>query len=187
MDKYFKKIDDLVDTGKKDFPKKDVDASGYFHPAEDLKPISTVEEMVDYFRPAGDLDDDEKRLIFPKESTDYFTPFKNPDEMVDYFRPAGDLNKEKNINITNNLINIKNNEIDDYLLTVTSGKKYDSVCELGVLMGSGRTVVTFDELKQMVEQGYNIVKSSIISADMIEVEFQRFVYDEELMEKRRRF
>ena len=41
----------------------------------------------------------------------------------------------------------------------------------------------------MVEEGYNIVSANVINADrdMIEVEFQRYIYNEELMEKRRRF
>ena len=41
----------------------------------------------------------------------------------------------------------------------------------------------------MIDEGYNIVNASIINVekDMIEVEFQKFVYDEELIERRRRF
>ena len=119
--------------------------------------------MDKYFKKADDLSEikDEK-----KES---------------YFHIAGDLDADKN--------ETKKVDINDYLLTVVSGKKYDAVCELGVLMGVGRTIVNLEQLMKMVDEGYNIVSANVINVDrnMIEVEFQRYIYDEELMEKRRRF
>ena len=146
-----------------------------------------------YFRPAGDLDSRGKNVILPKGNTDYIEPFKKPEEIVDYFKPASDLNKEiiiKNISEENKLKMINNiDEINDYLLTVVSGKKHPYVCELGVLMDGGRTIVSLKELQQMVDEGYNIVSARVINAvsGMIEVEFQKYVYDEEKVERWRRF
>ena len=174
MDKYFKPIGDLEETRKKDLSKTGTD---YFHVASDLDDMSMGTKSTNgYFRAAGDL-----------------TPNSTAQGMTDYFKPAGDLNKETIIEkdfVKNEFNMMKNKEdINDYLLTVVSGQKYPSVCELGVLMEAGRIIIRMNELRKMVEEGYNIVSANVINADrgMIEVEFQRYVYDEELMEKRRRF
>ena len=89
------------------------------------------------------------------------------------FKQAGDLIDDSAY---------KKNSFDDmydYLLEHVSGKKFDSVCELGVLMDAGRIIIGFEELKRMIDEGYNIVSASIINVEkgMIEVEFQKFVYD----------
>jgi hypothetical protein len=144
-----------------------------------------------YFRNPGDLSEDKSNLIYPKTNTSDLTSFRRPEELVDYFKPAGNLNEiTEKINDNEEIINKLDNNIDkinDYLLTVVSGKKYDGVCELGFLMGAGRTVVSLEELMKMVDEGYNIVSARVINAKMIEVEFQRYVYDEEKMERWRRF
>ena len=100
--------------------------------------------------------------------------------MSKYFKVAGNLSNKKKSKL---------DEINDYLITVVSGEKYPSVCELGVLMGAGRMVVNLEQLKQLVETGHNIVSANVINADreMIEVEVQRFEYDREMMERRSRF
>ena len=161
-----------------------------------------------YFKPAGSLEDNRSDLLYSKKVDVKSSPFKNPGDLTtekvlgenSYFKPAGDL-IDKPINK-----NLSYNNIDDYLLQNVSGKKYASVCELGVLMEAGRMIVSLEQLKQMIDEGYNIVSASIIirneldpeafkhpalyfdaKRDMIEVEFQKFVYDEEMMERRRRF
>ena len=96
-----------------------------------------------------------------------------------YFHIAGDLTVDKN--------ETKKLDINDYLLTVVSGKKYDKVCELGVLMGSGRIIVNLEQLMKMVDEGYNIVSANVIGSNMIEIEYQKYICDEEKMERWRRF
>ena len=144
----------------------------YFKPAGDLTDEINPEDK--YFKPAGDLDDEK---MYVEDS---------------FFRPAGDLsnNASKKTNNNEEIVSKLNNDIDkirDYLLTIVSGKRYDNVCELGVLMGAGRMIVTLEELIKMVDEGYNIVSANVINANMIEIEFQRYVYDEEKMERWRRF
>ena len=130
----------------------------YFSVAGDLVDEMPVEDKG--FKPAGDLDDG---LIRP-------------------------LRETSNINENIEKININNSDkLDDYLLSVVSGKKYGNVCELGILVGSGRIIVDVRELMQMVSEGYNIVSASVIGPNMIEIEFQKYVYDEEKMERWRRF
>ena len=157
------------------------------------------------FKPAGDLDSDG---LYPKKEVQEASFFKKPEEMVSYFKPAGDLDYSKSDSLDSNKVlgegvgfkpagdllydnpinkEYSYNDVNDYLLSVVSGKKYDSVCELGVLMGGGRTIVTLEGLKQMVEQGYNIVSANVINTDMIEIEYQKYIYNEEMMERRRRF
>ena len=149
-----------------------------------------------YFRPAGNLDNNKSDMLYSKKIDSKLTPFRNPgdinvDTKIDKkvlgeelgFKPAGDLIDDSAY---------KKNSFDDmydYLLEHVSGKKFDSVCELGVLMDAGRIIIGFEELKRMIDEGYNIVSASVINVekDMIEVEFQKFVYDEELIERRRRF
>ena len=119
--------------------------------------------MNNFFKSAGNLDDVSR-------------------ENKNHFMKAGDLSYQKD--------NVDNKEnINDYLVTIISGKKYPAVCELGVLMGAGRTIVNYNQLKRMVNEGYNIVNANVINnnSDMIEVEYQKYIYDEELMERRRRF
>ena len=148
-----------------------------------------------FFMPAGDLTDDDSKLIYSKTDTSILTPIRKSGEIEDdFFRPAGDLTDinskmSKKINNNEKIIKKINNidEIKDYLITIVSGKKYDNVCELGVLMESGRIIVTLEELMKMVDEGYNIVSANVINANIIEIEFQRYVYDEEKMKRWRRF
>ena len=129
--------------------------------------------MDKYFKKMASLDDGDK-----KDS------FKN------YFRFAGDLDVSDKISGTK-VVNSGNkiDKINEYLITVVSGKRYPAVCELGVLMGSGRMIVNLEELKNLVESGCNIVNANVINADreMIEIEVQRYEYDKDMMERRSRF
>ena len=138
-----------------------------------------------YFRPLGDLDN--KETAVNRGEQEYFVRAGNLDEAVskqtpEYFTVAGDLD-------ASDIKMDTSKEINDYLLTVVSGKRYEPVCELGVLMGGGRMIVNLEELKNLVDTGHNIVFANVINAEkgLIEVEVQKYVYDEELMEKRSRF
>ena len=87
-------------------------------------------------------------------------------------------------------IDVKNCTMDDiqnYLVSVVSEREYESICELGVLVGAGEMIVSFDKLKQMVDEGYNIVRAKAFNKDMIMVKFQKYSDDKELVECRRRF
>ena len=116
--------------------------------------------MNKYFKVAADLLEEKKKLGSA------------------YFRPAGDLDGSSKID-----------DINDYLLTIVSGERYPVVGEFGVLVDGGRTVVRLNDLKKMVDEGYNIVSANVIngSGDMIEIEYQKHFYDEKLMENRRIF
>ena len=171
----------------------------YFKPAgnldgnkNDLLYSKNIRSDLNFFRKSGDIE---------------LEPLKERNGLseVSGFRPAGDLiydndvspidminidkqnvlldmdTKKENMNTNNS------NFLDDYLLTIVSGKKYDAVCELGVLMGSGRIIVSLEELRQMVDEGYNIVSANVIGPNMIEIEFQKYIYNQELMERRSRF
>lgn len=178
--------------------------NNFFRPAGDLS--SSLESESKFFMPAGDLSEDKSDLIYSK--TDKSDSMYGTSSVENkYFKPAGDLDdgliqpirESKNINninvkkinnINENIdkVNINNsNKLDDYLLSVVSGKKYDRVCELGVLMGAGRMVVSVEQLMQMVDEGYNIVSANVINSNMIKIEFQRYEYDQEKMERWRRF
>ena len=171
----------------------------YFKPAghldgnkSDLLYSKNIRSDLNFFRKPGDIE---------------LEPLKGRNGLseVSGFRPAGDLiydndvspidminidkqnvllemdTKKENMNTNNS------NFLDDYLLTIVSGKKYDAVCELGVLMESGRIIVSLEELRQMVDEGYNIVSANVIGPNMIEIEFQKYIYNQELMERRSRF
>ena len=101
-----------------------------------------------YFKPAGDLPVEDK-----KDNN--------------YFEPAGDLPSNKGLEASIN-------EINNYLLSVVSGKRFDYECELGTLCGAGQTIVSFEELKTMVSEGNNIVKAECINPKMIVVEYQLY-------------
>lgn len=101
-------------------------------------------------------------------------------------KPAGDLAGD--INMNRSALKTKK-DIDDYLLTIVSGKTYGSVCELGVLVDQGSIIVSLEELKRMVNEGYNIISAQCLNANigLIDVKYQCYLYDEKLMEHRRRF
>ena len=85
-----------------------------------------------------------------------------------FFKKAGDLDSDKHKSVMNKAA------IEEYLLTIVSGKKYDYECELGTLCGGGKTIVSFDRVKEMVDLGYNIISAKCINVNMIEVEYQQF-------------
>lgn len=102
--------------------------------------------------------------------------FKMADDLNDniYFKPAGDLDINKQEE-KNNFNELEKNKIEDYLLTIVSGKKYNS--EFGTVMDAGTMIVSFEKLVNMVDEGYNIIRANIINIDKkwIEVEFQKCI------------
>ena len=125
------------------------------------------------------------------EKTEASRHFYTPGDLdgEKHFYAPGDLEDKSVVEKNINPDSLSVDEIKEYLLTIVSGKRYDSVCELGVLMGSGRIIVDFKRLQEMVAEGHNIVSAQCLSPDgkLIEVEFQKYEYNEELMERRRRF
>lgn len=107
--------------------------------------------MNKYFRQASDLLDDSKK----------------------YFYVPGDLNDGiKNVVVSKEM---SVEEINNYLNTIVSGKEYDSDCELGTLCAAGSCIVSFDELKSMIDEGgYNIISAECLNREMISIEYQQF-------------
>ena len=117
--------------------------------------------MNKYFKKAGNLDEN-----YFRSASDLGEPsvIDNIRDENKYFHPAGDL-KVTNVN----------SNIDDYLLSVVSGEKYDSE----LVVGAGRIITDINRLKQMVDEGYNIVSAKCLhpTGSMIEVEFQKIRKD----------
>lgn len=188
----------------------------YFRLLDDSDLLRDEDSMESHFKTLGDLESenedeyfrlpDDRELLRDDDSEDkYFQNARDlrlPDDIEElrdadrHFRPLGDLDEEAleedDLRLPDEQINTSLSsleKINNYLLTVVSGKRYEPVCELGVLMGGGRMVVNLEQLQNLVDTGHNIVFANVINAErgMIEVEVQKYVYDEELMEKRRRF
>ena len=115
--------------------------------------------MSDYFKKPGNIEG--------KANTDSF------------FHKPGDLNKESNGNSffhkPNNLDNnVKKTislssaeEINGFINEVATGKRSE-----GLTVGGATMFVSFDRLKEMVNEGYNIIKASYFEQmNMIEVTF----------------
>ena len=63
--------------------------------------------------------------------------------------------------------------IKSYLKTIVSGREFEMECELGVLCSGGSCIVSFDELKNMIDEGtYNIISAECLNKDMISIEYQ---------------
>ena len=77
-----------------------------------------------------------------------------------YFKMAGDL-KDNN----------SKNEVEEYLKSVVTGKRTSP--EFGHFpIAAGQRFVSFDRLKDMVNNGYNIIRANYFeNMKMIEVEF----------------
>ncbi|MBQ2873024.1 MAG: hypothetical protein IJE89_03385 [Bacilli bacterium] len=100
----------------------------------------------------------------------YFSRAGNLDE--NFFKRPGDIPETPRKNTLRSIDNI-----EEYLLKVVSGKKYDYVCELGTLVGGGNTIVDINRLQEMVNSGFNIISAEYINDNMIMVEFQEFRKD----------
>ena len=87
-----------------------------------------------------------------------------------YFSPAGDLENTVFLSKYNS-----KEEIVKYLSSVVSGKKYGF--QSGMPYSSGSILVSFDELKKMVDNGDNIIKAECLddNGKFISIEFESFV------------
>lgn len=95
----------------------------------------------------------------------------------DFFHKPGDLNKESNDNsffyTPNDLDSSANKtlssaeEINKFISEVATGKRSE-----GLTIGGATVFVNFDRLKEMINEGYNIIKASYFEQmNMIEVTF----------------
>ena len=113
--------------------------------------------------------------------SDYFKAPENLEEKTntgDFFHKPGDLNKESNNNNSffytpNDLDSSANKtvssaeEINKFISEVATGKRSE-----GLTIGGATMFVSFDRLKEMVNEGYNIIKASYFEQmNMIEVTF----------------
>lgn len=127
--------------------------------------------MNDFFKKPGDLNALDKDIS--SKSMDSF--FRKPGDvdsnrgMSSFFRNPGDI--ESASEVVN--LNTKK-DIEEYLISIVSGKKYANESELGTLIGGGNTIVDLNRLQEMVDLGYNIVSAKYINNNMIMVEFQEF-------------
>ena len=147
----------------------------FFKPAGELggvkktaEEVANIKRMKDYFIPAGDI-------VEPKNTDEFFRIPAEKEEIKNkngYFQAAGDL--QFGINEPSRDYSIQ--EIEDYLLTVVSGERI-SESKFGTLSGEGRMIVSFDRLKDMVNNGYNIIKAECINPNMISIEFQEYRRD----------
>jgi hypothetical protein len=94
--------------------------------------------------------------------------------MSNYFKVPGDLNKESNgnnffhkpDNLDNKTVSSAE-EINKFISEVATGKRSE-----GLTIGGATMFVSFDRLKEMVNEGYNIIKASYFEQmNMIEVTF----------------
>lgn len=112
--------------------------------------------------------------------SNYFKAPENLEEKTntgDFFHKPGDLNKESNNNsffyTPNDLDSSANKtvssaeEINKFINEVVTGKRSE-----GLTIGGATMFVSFDRLKEMVNEGYNIIKASYFEQmNMIEVTF----------------
>lgn len=112
--------------------------------------------------------------------SNYFKAPENLEEKTntgDFFHKPGDLNKESNNNsffyTPNDLDSSANKtvssaeEINKFINEVATGKRSE-----GLTIGSATMFVNFDRLKEMINEGYNIIKASYFEQmNMIEVTF----------------
>ncbi len=112
--------------------------------------------------------------------SNYFKVPENLEEKTntgDFFHKPGDLNKESNNNsffyTPNDLDSSANKtvssaeEINKFINEVVTGKRSE-----GLTIGGATMFVSFDRLKEMVNEGYNIIKASYFEQmNMIEVTF----------------
>ena len=77
----------------------------------------------------------------------------------DFFHKPGDLENKSKVETSE--------EIKKYLSEISTGKKTE-----GLTIGGAKMFVSFDRLKEMVNEGYNIIKASYFEQmNMIEVTF----------------
>lgn len=83
------------------------------------------------------------------------------------FKPAGDLNTQSNSFKFNQSENLTADEIKSYIDSVQTGTK-----TVGLTSSGGSMIVPFDSFKDMVNNGYNIIKANYFEQmGLVEVEF----------------
>ena len=124
----------------------------------------TIEPEETFLKPAGDLEEN-----------------KSNNNGMSYFQRGGSLEDKK----TNNTFKFQDKketkqtpeEIREWLKTIVSGKK-KSTYEFGrghQAFSSGRILVGLDELKEMVENGDNIISAEYFeNLNMVDIEFESF-------------
>ena len=168
---WFTRAGDLEDT------KANVNGSSFLKPAGDLK-----EDGMSFFKRGGSLEEPEKaNESFLKPAGD-LEETKPNDNGMSYFKMAGDLDTPKQ---TNSFTFEEKKEarpktpeeIKEWLKTIVSGEKKSSY-EFGKgnqAFSSGRILVGLDELKEMVENGDNIISAEYFEAlNMVDIEFESF-------------
>lgn len=116
--------------------------------------------MDKYFKPAGNLEgngtnDMNNGFYIPGDLGGDIKPAKNSEDIKNNsFKFSGNKNETAD-------------EIKNYIANVQSGVKTH-----GTVSGGGIILVTFDKLKDMVNNGYNIIRANYFEQmKMIEVEF----------------
>ena len=115
--------------------------------------------MSDYFKKPGNLEE--------KANTDSF--FHKPEDLNR--EPNGNNFFHKPNNLDNNVKKTMSlssaEEINKFINEVVTGKRSE-----GLTIGGATMFVNFDRLKEMVNEGYNIIKASYFEQmNMIEVTF----------------
>jgi len=130
-----------------------------------------------YFSRAGDLDTDDIGKTYFSRPTDL--DGDNLEEI--YFSRAGDLEpSKKNSNSfvfeSDTMGSAKSSdEINKWLKTIVSGKKMYTPGFDKVPYSSGIILVSLEELKQMVDNGDNIISAEYFeNANLVSVEFESF-------------
>lgn len=134
----------------------------WFKKADDLEESKSNDNGMSYFQRGGSLEE-----IVQTNST--------------FLKPAGDLESSKQNNsfkFEKKEETIKTpEEIKNWIKSIVSGKK-KGVYGFGEgpqVTSSGRILVGLDELKQMVENGDNIISAEYLeNMNMVDIEFESF-------------
>lgn len=94
--------------------------------------------------------------------------------MKNYFKQAGDLPQDDKPILNDN------QSVVDYLDSITTGISYRNNSNYQVLSG-GMIITTLDKVKEMVDSGYNIINSELLSEIngeyLISIEFEELDQD----------
>ena len=149
--------------------------NNWFKPGN-LETDKINDNVSSFLKPAGDLTDD---------GMSYFKrggSLEEPKQTNLFLKPAGDLDTSKQISSftfeeKKEQFLTTPEEIKEWLKTIVSGKKKSNY-EFGKgnqAFSSGRILVGLDELKEMVENGDNIISAEYIDGiNMVDIEFESF-------------
>lgn len=118
--------------------------------------------MDKYFKPAGNLEGNGTNDM----NNVFYIPGDLGDKPIEDIKPAGDLENNNSFKFSETKT-VTDDEIKSYIASVQSG-----VRTYGSVSGGGVMFVSFDRLKDMVNNGYNIIRANYFeNMKMIEVEF----------------